>query len=158
MRRKARRETSIIFSARSPERSGPSILLSKSLDHSAVASGFLISWATNARYLPRPCEGMGRKIAVPARVRKRTAAPELQGRQAGGHEVSTGLATVHALRIRQVPAKTGSPPHWHCACSRQGAQVNPEELNATVHPSVEHWLARHVPGGDKKESTSHLEI
>ena len=61
MRRSARSETSIIFSARSPPRSAASIRLSRSQDQSAVASGFLISCATNPRYFPRfPGGGIGR--------------------------------------------------------------------------------------------------
>src|SRR5947207_8134064 len=63
IRLSARRETSIIFSARAPARSAGSILFSRSQDQRAVASGFLISCATKPRYFPRGLGGMRRTYA-----------------------------------------------------------------------------------------------
>ena len=78
IRLSARRETSIIFSARAPARSAGSILFSRSQDQSAVASGFLISCATKPRYFPRMgLGGIPANLSAGTRVRKRTAAQEL---------------------------------------------------------------------------------
>src|SRR5437016_5695022 len=63
IRLRARRETSIIFSARGPARSAGSILFRRSQDQRAVASGFLISCATKPRYFPRALGDMRRTYA-----------------------------------------------------------------------------------------------
>src|SRR4051812_5447939 len=131
--------------------------LRRSQDHRAVASGFLISWATNPRYLPRRPGGIS---AEPK--------PTLGCSQALSYRLGRLLILkeipdprhLHAGETGQVRFTRGNGAKrrdWHPPCSWQAPSrhVTWEEPNAAVYRTVERWLARHVSGGDQPLSASY---